>query len=147
MLAEYEGHAQKHTASTDTLREPFSFMHILHSPRWWPSAWACPLWFPQPWRVKKKKYKIQQLRTRREHFKQTMNNHGLFNRWPLNLQTHTRVFGENKKHVNMETGSHLRLPRVPCSSGLPVCAWSAGICRNYTHCSSVVTPPWSCTHI
>lgn len=109
---------------------PSPFMHILHTQKWWPSAWACRLWFPEPWREKRGVYKVQQLITKKEHFQQTINNHGLFNRWKLNHQTEGHVFGEEKKCPKKETRGRSKaacgalLVRALC---LPVCARSGNL--------------------
>lgn len=113
---------------------PFPFMHILHTQKWWPSAWACRLWFPEPWR-EKRGVQGQQLITKKEHFQQTINNYGLFNCWSLNCQTGGNIFGEEKKRPKKETRGRSKaacgalLVRAVC---LAVCARSVGIFKNYT---------------
>lgn len=78
MLAEYEGHSQKHTASTDTLQECSHFHSYVFSTVTDEDLLLGLAVFGSL-SLEGEKKEIQQLITRREHFQQKTNNHGLFN--------------------------------------------------------------------
>lgn len=81
MLGEYEGHSQKHTASTDTLQEYTRFHSCIFSTvRDDDLLLGLAVFGSLSLEGGGERYKIYQLITRREHFQQTVNSHGVFKR-------------------------------------------------------------------
>lgn len=76
-----EGHSQKHTVSTDTLQEYTHFYSCIFSTlRNDDLLLGLAVFGSLSLEGRKEGYKVQQLITKQEHFQQTINNHGLFNR-------------------------------------------------------------------
>lgn len=115
--------------------QPFPFMHILHTQRWWPSAWACRLWFPEPWRGKRG---VQSPAINYQAGTFPANNQQTRSVLPAenSIIRQKDMFLERRKSARRKKQEEdLRLLVVALLVGavcLPVCARSVGICNNYT---------------